>query len=365
MGLPDNGIDDDATACLAPGFYRGKGKDMPRYFGPYAHHGSWRIMVRSEGRQLVQCTYATEEEAKRALRRLRTEAAKQGGPTTEKAIEAHLARMRRNGVKERSIDTTGYRLRKLLAPVLAVPLGTVTPDRAKELFTALEGSIDTRRNILGQARTFFRAAKEAGWTAETLLADVKGEGRRHTGKQKLTVDEARKFLAACLKVADGDDPKRRTEGVASAMALVFGMRASEITGLQVRDLDAGGTIIRITHAKSQAGIRSLQVPDWFRPYLGKLATGKEATASLVGHNRTWLHRNVRAICRSAGITEAPPHGLRGTHADLALMAAATPLSVSKALGHASTAITFRHYADQGLAESQDHERAIESLAPLN
>ena len=75
---------------------------MPRYFGPYAHHGSWRIMVRSEGTQRVQCTYATEEEGKRALRRLRTEAAKQGGPTTEKAIEEHLARMRKNGVKERS-----------------------------------------------------------------------------------------------------------------------------------------------------------------------------------------------------------------------------------------------------------------------
>jgi hypothetical protein len=42
------------------------------------------------------------------------------------------------------------------------------------------------------------------------------------------------------------------------MALLFGMRASEITDLPVRDLDAGGTVIRIAHAKSQAGIRALQ-----------------------------------------------------------------------------------------------------------
>ena len=93
----------------------------------------------------------------------------------------------------------------------------------------------------------------------------------------------------------GANPKRQTEGVGAAMALVFGMRASEITSLQVRDLDAGGTIIRITHAKSQAGIRSLQVPEWFRPHLEKLAEGKKATDPLVGHDRTWLHRNVRAI----------------------------------------------------------------------
>jgi len=152
-------------------------------------------------------------------------------------------------------------------------------------------------------------------------------------------------------------------GVAAAMALVFGMRASEITGLQVRDLDAGGTIVRIAHAKSQAGIRSLQVPEWFRPHLEKLAEGKEATAPLVGHDRTWLHRNVRAICQKAGITEAPPHGLRGTHADLALLAAATPLSVSKALGHESLTTTYRHYADEGITQSREHERAIEFLAP--
>jgi hypothetical protein len=37
-----------------------------------------------------------------------------------------------------------------------------------------------------------------------------------------------------------------------------------------------------------------------------------------------LHRNVRAICRQAGVSEVAPHGLRGTHADLALPAAAPP-----------------------------------------
>jgi integrase len=260
--------------------------------------------------------------------------------TVPKAIEAYAEQLRRNGVRERSIDTTRYRLRKLFEPVLLTPLATVTPARARELFTRLVGSVDSRRNILNQARTFFRRAKENEWTDSILLADVKGEGKRHCGKQKLTVDESRKFLAVCLKLAASDNPKERTVGVAAAMALVFGMRASEITGLQVRDLDAGGTIVRITHAKSQAGIRSLQVPEWFRPHLKKMAEGKEATAPLVDHHRTWLHRNVRAICRKAGITEAPPHGLRGTHADLALLAAATPLSVSQALGHASTAVTF-------------------------
>jgi integrase len=239
----------------------------------------------------------------------------------------------------------------------------VTPTRARELFTKLKGSVDSRRNILNQAKTFARRVKENGWTDSVLLADVKGEGKRHCGKQKLTLDESRKFLTACLELAESTNPKKRSAGVGSAMALFFGMRASEITNLQVKDLDAGGTIIRITHAKSQAGVRSLQVPEWFRPHLARLAEGKQSTELLVGRDRTWLHRHVRAICRQAGVTEAPPHGLRGTHADLALSAAATPLSVSKALGHESLAVTYRHYADEGITQRREHEKAIAFLAP--
>jgi integrase len=76
-----------------------------------------------------------------------------------------------------------------------------------------------------------------------------------------------------------------------------------------------------------------------------------------------VHRNVVAICQKAGVTEAPPHGLRGTHADLALTAAATPKAVSQALGHESLTTTYRHYADQGIAQQHDHQRAVDSLAP--
>jgi integrase len=357
-GLSDTSIvDDDADGVSNP-----KGHDAMKTFGPYQHRGRWRILIRQGSEQRVR-SFGTETEAKAEIRRLRIEARKEAGLSVGRAIDVYAEQLRRNSLRERSIATTRYRLRKIFEPVLSVPLATVSSVRAKELYTKVEGSVDSRRNILNQARTFCRRAKENGWTDSLLLADVKGEGKRRCGKQKLTVDESRKFLAACLKLATSDNPKERTAGVGAAMPLVFGMRASEIAGLQVRDLDAGGTVIRITHAKSQAGIRSLQVPEWFRSYLGKLAEGKVSTDLLVGHDRTWLHREVRAICRQAGITEAPPHGLRGTHADLALMAAATPISVSKALGHESLATTYRHYADEGITQRQEHERAMECLSP--
>jgi len=93
-------------------------------------------------------------------------------------------------------------------------------------------------------------------------------------------------VTVCLLLACSSNRKRRVAGIAVLMALVFGMRASEITGLQVRDLDAGGTIIRINRSKTRAGISALQVPEWLRPHLQRLAENKQPTDLLVGKERT-------------------------------------------------------------------------------
>jgi integrase len=53
----------------------------------------------------------------------------------------------------------------------------------------------------------------------------------------------------------------------------------------------------------------------------------------------------------------------GRRRDLALVGAATPAAVSRALGHESQEVTFRHYADRGLADQQQHLQAMEMLAP--
>ena len=355
--LPENGIDDDAD-----GVPNAKGHDVMKIFGPYPYKKRWRTLIRLGSEQEAR-SFATEAEAKAEVKRLRLEAHRQLGVTCAKAIDAYVDNLRTNGLKERSIDTTRYRLRKFFEPVLSAPLATLTPARARELFVKLAGSVDSRRNTLAEAKTFCRKAKDKGWTDSVLLSDVQGEGRRRFGKPKLTLDESRKFLAVCLELAGSPNPRERTAGIGSAMALVFGMRASEITGLQVKDIDAGGTIIRVSKSKTQSGIRSLQIPDWFKPYLARQAEGKAPTDLLIGRERTWLHRNVRAICRRAHITEAPPHGLRGTHGDLALTAAVAPKAVSQALGHESLTTTYRHYADPGITRAVEHGRAIESLTP--
>ena len=53
---------------------------------------------------------------------------------------------------------------------------------------------------------------------------------------------------------------------------------------------------------------------------------------------------VQRICRLAKTPIVSPHGLRGTHATLAVQARVTGDAVARALGHESFAVTAGHYA---------------------
>jgi integrase len=336
---------------------------MHTIHGPYKHGTRYRIRIRWEGGGQEARSFETIEEAQSELLKLQAQKEREGDLTVEKALgayEQHLTKVRQ--LKPRSVETTIYRLTRYFNDAIKHPLPTLTRGKAIYLYDSLaQMSVDSRLNLLAEVKTFFRWAVDRGFLRGNPAEKIRGEGRRRYGKPKLTVDESRKYLAICLKRSQSPDAKERTIGVVAAMPLIFGMRASEITGLQVRDLDADGNILRVRGTKSKAGVRSLAIPPWFRPHLLQLAEGKEATTLLVGHERTWLHRNVVAICKIAGVPVVPPHGLRGTHADLALAAAATPLAVSKALGHESLTTTYRHYANEELAREQQHMAAMENL----
>lgn len=358
--LPDNSrVDDDANDVVP----NPKGKDTMRIFGPYPHGTRFRILVRLGKEQRVQ-SFTSEAEAQAEVRRLRIEAQEQAAITVEKAIAGYADQLRKNGLKEGSVVTAVYRLTRLFETVLSAPMETITPAQAREMYQSLTGlSVDTRLNMLALAKKFCHVARENGWIKSLLLQDVKREGRRRCGKNKLTLDESRKYLATCLTQATSTDSQVRQAAIAACMPLVFGLRSGEVLGLRVKDIDDGGQVLRVTSAKTRAGIRSLQIPEWFQPYLASLTKDQPSDAKLFPREKTWLHRNCVNMCKLAGVSRVVPHGLRGVHADLSILAAATPLQVSQALGHTNTGVTFRHYADKGLAEQQQHEQAVQSLIP--
>jgi integrase len=168
-------------------------------------------------------------------------------------------------------------------------------------------------------------------------------GQRRRGKDQLDrLDDARRWLDAALKLAGSGD----VGAIAAATALLMGMRASEVTDRLVRDLDDDGRVLIIPTAKTRAGVRRLRIPEVLRSLLARLADGKQPTERLFGAeaNRYWLRFAVRRICRVAATPVIGPHGLRGTHATLAVQAGVTGDAVAAALGHESFAITASHYA---------------------
>lgn len=359
--LPENPIviDDDASGVVL----NPKGEHMPRYYGPYRHGFKWRILIRVPGeKQKVHNTYDSEEAGKRALRRLRTEARIYDGPTVSKCLELYEKQLRANGLREVSVETTIYRLTRLFAPIADQPLALLTPEKARELFANLASwAVDTRRNTLAEAKTFCKRAKINGWTPFEPMKELQGEGKRRRGKAKLTKDEARRYLDKCRELTRS--PKYAEAAIAAAIPLLLGYRVSEVMDRQVRDLDDGGTVLQVPAAKSQAGIRSQKLPEWFQPLIASRTVGKGPTDRIFDHDRTWLLHQVKRICRLAGVPEISAHGLRGTHADLSLHAHVTALAVSQALGHTSTEVTFGHYADRRIVDDHQQEVVFSVLEP--
>jgi integrase len=95
-----------------------------------------------------------------------------------------------------------------------------------------------------------------------------------------------------------------------------------------------------------------------------LSAGKSPTDRLFGPkaDRYWLRLAVRRICRIAKTPIVGPHGLRGTHATLAVEAGVTGDVVAAALGHESFAVTAGHYAS---AESVTAARISKVEAALS
>lgn len=341
---------------------------MRRVHGPYRHHDRWRIKIieRRTGKVTHQ-SFSTEDEARAALRSLRRAFALESGISVADALDAYEKHLAVKGNKPRTVLTTMYRLRRFFGSVRKLAVVGLTPTAGERLYDDFAQaktkrgqtmSVDSARNTRAEAKTFLAWAVTKRWARANALAEVKGVGKRRRGKPQLTVDEARRWLAVGMEMAATEDG-----AVAALMALLMGMRASEIADRIVRNLDDEGRLLWITDAKTQAGIRRLRVPERLQPFLRRVAEGKQPTDRLFGPkaNRQTVLRQVRRICKAAGVPTVSPHGLRGTHASLAMTAGATGDLVAAALGHESSTTPERHYARPEAIADAHHSDALREL----
>lgn len=338
-----------------------------RIQGPYKHGDRWRVYVVDLGGNKTVESYESEEKAKQVIRSFRRQLREQETPTLDEALTMYADYMKDDkGNKSTSIKTTTSRLRSFFGDltVLVGELGAGQCERLYDAFTARKTrmksktAVDTHRNALSQAKTFLSwCAAKKKWISKNPMADLEGRGARRHGKAQLRIDESRKWLDQALQLAAAGD----AGAIAASLSLLMGLRASEIVERTARDLDDQGRVLWIPIGKTRNAVRKLAVPEVLREFLLALADGKQPEERLFGlHWRDWPRKNVKRICDLAGVAKVTAHGMRGTHATLAVDAGATGRVVAGALGHGSETVTFGSYVAPGTKEAAD-ARAVLSV----
>ena len=318
----------------------------------FKDRGKWRVrVIDTVTKKKTNHIFGSREEAEAAMVLLGRNYRRPVGVPMSEALNAYREHLATRGNlpgrpnRPRTIETTLARLTTLFKSAGDLLLtGELTPALISLWWAGYSSgkAVDTNLNTLSQARTFMAWLVGKKWlNTTTLLTGIEVLGKRRKGKPQLTEDESRAFLTCSLDLGKAGD----ASAVAAATALLLGMRASEIAERVVRDLDAGGTKLNITSAKTAAGVRRLRVPAVLQPLLRMLARGKQPNDRLFGDvNRHWVLRSCRRLCQIAGVPVVPAHGLRGTHAKLAVEAGISGNVVAASLGHESFATTAGHYA---------------------
>jgi integrase len=300
---------------------------------------------------------------------VRREFARNGEKTVQEAIDAYEKYLLDDkGNKPGSVDDTIYRLGAFF-PDCEILVRDLTPHGCAGYYEGLLSrttkdnksySVDSHRTILAAAKTFLRwcLVKPRRWILRSPLEEVQGVGKRKHGKAQLRIDEARKWAAKAIELAEaGEDG-----AVAALVALVMGMRASEIVERVVRDLDDEGRVLWIPDSKTEAGRRTLIVPALLQPFLRKAAEGKKSEDKLFGHHwRDWVRKWVRKICEAAGVPAVTAHGMRGLHGTMAVEAGATGQLVAASLGHESFATSEESYVKREAIEGATQRRMLTVL----
>lgn len=203
-------------------------------------------------------------------------------------------------------------------------------------------AVDSLKNILAESNTFMNwCVHRKKWLRKNPLVGIKIEGKRKHGKVQLRLDEARRWLAKAIELAQAGS----AGAVAALVALIMGFRSSEIVNRTVRDLDDDGRVLVIEHAKTPAGNRRVQVPDFLQPFLKQLAVRKSPDDRLFGvHWRDWVRKWVMKICQEVGVPEVCAHSMRGLHSTLAMEAGMSAHVVAASMGHEYAKTTLQSYA---------------------
>lgn len=262
-------------------------QDTERYLGPYVHGRKfrvWHIVPNPGGVGSVRTPtdHATQAEALAEIA-AGQKLIGQVASTVQKAIDLFLEYKVADQKADATVEDYGYSLAAMFPDAEHTPMVNLErPDFCLKLYTKLRTTpskktgrnpaTDTHKNYLGQTKTFLRwcIAYPQCFIKKSGFESVKGLGKRKRGKKQLTIDEAGRFVFGCVVRANCGDQG----AVAALICLTMGLRAREVAQLLVKDVDAKGTLLRVTDSKTDAGIRNVMIPRFMRVYFAALCQGK-------------------------------------------------------------------------------------------
>lgn len=353
-------------------------REPPRVVGPYQEKTRWRIVVVDNGqRKSFFC--ASREEALKQKAALTKEVDLPPSRVLKDVLaEWEQDKVRSGACKSDSAQHQARRVSLFLQPMLDAEIATVTPRRAAALYERHIGrtscttrqalSAATHRFDLRTAKRFFHWSVKRGYLGLNPFKDVSPVGKARAGKPQLRIEEARRFTETALWYFEEQD---KPLALGALLALMMGLRTSEVLSRVVRDLDDGARYLWIDEGKTQCARRHLEVPSVLSPMLLRLAQGRHPNELLFGVSevtgkprpRQAMHRMVRTVCAKASVPRVCTHSLRGLWATLAVKSGAVSHAVAASLGHHSFAVTQKHYAEPAAITNAATARVLDRLAP--
>jgi integrase len=336
---------------------------------------------------------ADEAVAKRRLSRWNNElaAGKWSEPKNIPFGEASRRFMldRRGVIKDTTLTRYAVSLRQLLPMLRDTPIGDITRSNVMTF-------VSKRRKDKGRGKrervadasiradlACFGAIMAYGIESEWIDVNpvaiyLKGMGRRDVKRGEartryLSHDEEARLLLAARNGPQDSERAKNVLADAIEFAIETGMRHSEQFGMRFRDVqEEGRPFVALSDTKSNKPRRVYLSPRAHDVVSrqSRHMTGEHVFWLVKGKKISDLKRGFKAACARAKLHDVQWHDLRRTCGCRMLQdKGATLHEVSRHLGHASVAVTERHYAflkDEHLADvvSRPMTRTIEGTATI-
>ncbi len=221
------------------------------------------------------------------------------------------------------------------------------------------------------ARTFTAWARRTGLIASDVGARLASPRAANALPDVLTREAAAALLDAARHLAADGSPVRLRDWAALELTYASGLRVSELTGLDLADLDFARRTVRVHGKGGKDRVAPFGIPAeraltaWLAARLRLVREGSGDAVFLGERGRRLDPRTLRAalhrLTALAGVKDLSPHGLRHSAATHLLEGGSDLRTVQEMLGHSSLATTQRytHVSPERLraAFAQAHPRA--------